>query len=328
MSDAIAMNLPGSRLLVGWWRDLGSYEPRRLWFAHLVLHRLEVLVECQAASALDALGNALLAAVQSRPSPFDIRSLGFELHYDPDLFQRLVDNLVSRGMLTLDVAGLVSTIRTESADAPRLRQRRILHFTDGSPPYVLPLVGSACSALMPPAGWAFDVGQLDRFASHPLAWRQDNLFPADIRRFLHPADLPEPAQTEAVIVDRAEQALLAIIQTSDRLLGFPLSPEGWELQRTPALSLPITSDFAQSLLAPQTTEPWRQAWQGWCQQRSLPGSDVEACKLESIDHRLVVRAPARLIDRLRQGRSEALRGEAWLLAGTGRIRHAAVIDLA
>ena len=45
------------------------------------------------------------------------------------------------------------------------------------------------------------------------------------------------------------------------------------------------------------------------------------------DHRLIVRAPARLADRLRQGRSEALRGEAWLLAGTGQIRHAALIDL-
>ena len=32
----------------------------------------------------------------------------------------------------------------------------------------------------------------------------------------------------------------------------------------------------------------------WCQQRSLPGSDVEACRLEVIGHRLRVQAPARL----------------------------------
>ena len=327
MSDAIATSLPGSRLLVGWWRDLGGYEPRRLWFAHLVLHRLEVLVESRTASALDALGDALLAAVQSRRSPVDTRSLAAESNLDPDHFQRLVDRLVCRGSIALE-GHSVSAIRGESAAPPRLRQRRILHFTDGNPAYYLPLEGSAWSALMPPAGWAFDVGQLDRFASLPLAWRQDNHFPADVRRFLHPSDLPEPSQADAVIVDRAEQALLAIIQTDHRILGFPLSAEALELQKTPALVLPIASDFAQSLLAPQTIDPWRQAWQSWCHQRSLPSSDVEACQLEAVDHRLVVRAPARLVDRLRQGRSEALRGEAWLLAGTGRVRHTRVIDLA
>ena len=29
-----------------------------------------------------------------------------------------------------------------------------------------------------------------------------------------------------------------------------------------------------------SVEGWRHAWQVWCQQRSLPGSEVEACRLE------------------------------------------------
>jgi hypothetical protein len=42
---------------------------------------------------------------------------------------------------------------------------------------------------------------------------------------------------------------------------------------------------------------------------------------------LRVLAPGRLIDRLRAARSDALKNEAWLLAGTGRLRAAAVIEL-
>jgi hypothetical protein len=88
------------------------------------------------------------------------------------------------------------------------------------------------------------------------------------------------------------------------------------------------ADFAQSLLVPLPVEDWRLAWQGWCQQRSLPAAEVETCRFEPVDHRLVVRVPTRLMERLRQGRSEATRGDAWLLAGSGRVRHAAQIELA
>jgi hypothetical protein len=321
------MSVPVSRPLVGWWRDLAVHKPSRLWFAHLVLHRLEVLVESESVGPLDALGDALLQHIRALPQPADLRSLPAELYLDAALFRRIIDHLLALARLTLDAEGRASPVGTECVVAPRLRQRRVLYFTDGTPAFFLPLDGSAGTAMMPPAGWAFEVGQLDDFASRPPAWRRDNLFPADLRRFLHPADLAEPAQAEAVIVDRAEQSLLAMVQTGDRLLGFPASAENWELQRTPALSLPLSSEFALSLLAPLPGEAWRQAWLGWCQQRSLPGNDVDACKLEPTDHRLVVRAPARLVDKLRQGRSEALRGEAWLLAGAGRVRHAAMIEL-
>jgi hypothetical protein len=49
--------------------------------------------------------------------------------------------------------------------------------------------------------------------------------------------------------------------------------------------------------------------------------------LERIDHRLLVYAPPRLIDRLRAARSDAVKQEAWLLAGEGRTRTAAQIEL-
>lgn len=328
MTAAFAMSVPGSRPLVGWWRDLAVRAPSRLWFAHLVLHRLEVLAESGSVTALDSLADGLLQHMRTLTLPADPRAVPADLRLDPALFRRILDHLLGLGLLALDAEGRVSHVRTESVAAPRLCQRRVLYFTDGAPAFFLPLEGSACTAMMPPAGWAFDVGQLDAFASRPPGWRRDNYFPTNLRRFLHPAELPEPTQAEAVIVDRAEQCLLAIVQTGEGILGFPASAENWELQRTPVLTLPSNSDFSLALLAPLPVEAWRQAWIGWCQQRSLPGNEVDACQLEPIDHRLVVRAPARLVDKLRQGRSEALRGEAWLLAGAGRVRHAAMIELA
>jgi hypothetical protein len=76
-----------------------------------------------------------------------------------------------------------------------------------------------------------------------------------------------------------------------------------------------------------SADAWRQAWQAWSQTRSLPGGEVDACRLEPSGHRLVVRAPAKLLDRLKAAKSEALKGEAWVLAGAGRVRAAAMLDL-
>ena len=247
MSAAIAMNVPGGRPLVGWWRELSAFEPSRLWFAHLVLHRLELLVESDSASSIETLADALAGSIQARPAPVDLGPLREEVRLEPALFERLLDHLIRTGTLSLDTEGRASISRQEMAPATCLRQRRALDFTDGAPPYFLPLTGSASFALMPPAGWSFDVRGLEHLAAKSLAWRQTNHFPTDIRRFLLPGDLSEPTRADAVIVDRAEQALLGIIQAGDQLLGFAVSPDGWEIQKSCVLTLPIASDFGQAL---------------------------------------------------------------------------------
>ena len=66
----------------------------------------------------------------------------------------------------------------------------------------------------------------------------------------------------------------------------------------------------------------------WCRPRDLPASDVAACQLERRDHRLLITAPARLVERLRAARSDVFKGESWVLAGQGRLRPAALLELA
>ena len=92
----------------------------------------------------------------------------------------------------------------------------------------------------------------------------------------------------------------------------------------------LGQDWAETLaeLAVEPTkELWQQAWRNWCQPRGLPVGEIESCHLEASDLRLLIRAPARLVERLQATRSDVLKGEAWLLAGQGRVRRAAVVQL-
>src|SRR5262249_37650842 len=145
----------------------------------------------------------------------------------------------------------------------------------------------------------------------------------------------EPPSTnwQRVVLDSLETLALVLIRTATSagepvVLGFGVRSEGWALEPEPILTLAegreeVLPDLAEEL----PPAAWRQAWQVWCQPRSLPPADVEACRLERVDHRLLVHAPSRLIDRLRAARSDAVKQEAWLLAGDGRTRPAALIDL-
>jgi hypothetical protein len=169
------------------------------------------------------------------------------------------------------------------------------------------------------------------------AWKARHRFPTEIRGVILPGHVDGGSSNGEVIFDRAEQVLLALVQVpparpgAPEFLGFSVRAEGWVLSRE-APVLALGGDGAQvvpGLAEEPTAEEWRQAWLAWCQPRALPPGEVEACRLEPSESRLVVRAPASLIERLRLARSDALKGEAWLLAGpaTSRTRAAALIEL-
>ncbi|HTU21167.1 MAG TPA: hypothetical protein VMG10_24145 [Gemmataceae bacterium] len=44
---------------------------------------------------------------------------------------------------------------------------------------------------------------------------------------------------------------------------------------------------------------WRHAWHAWTHPCGLLPAEVDACRLECVDHRLIVHAPQRLIERSR-----------------------------
>jgi hypothetical protein len=85
----------------------------------------------------------------------------------------------------------------------------------------------------------------------------------------------------------------------------------------------VFPDLPAGLLA----ESWQQAWRTWCQPRGLMGLGIETCPVEPEGHRLRVVAPPRLMERLHATRSDALKGEAWILGGGERLRPAALLDI-
>ena len=150
-----------------------------------------------------------------------------------------------------------------------------------------------------------------------------------------PKGLSSSEAWRRVVLTRPEQFPVALLLTAagsdgERLLGLGIRQEGWLLQsREPALVLgQVWREVIPELAKDLEADLWTQAWRSWCQPRGLPTGEVDACRFQYHSCRLRVLAPSRLIERLRALRSDVLKNEAWLLAGAGRLRTAARVELA
>jgi hypothetical protein len=54
---------------------------------------------------------------------------------------------------------------------------------------------------------------------------------------------------------------------------------------------------------------------------------MENSVLQRVGHKLSVTVPRRFLERLRVQRSDALKGEAWLLAGSTHVHAAALLEI-
>jgi hypothetical protein len=341
--------LPGSRVLLGWWRELASLRPQRLWFAHLLLHHVEALAAVARLQPLDPVQAALLQALDL-PAPGGCQENGDPAH-SPLARLRLDRQVLARLLHALAGAGLARPAergRWELTDAGRLahragafltrtRERRAFYFVNESPvqrpPHFLALDRPPAAPLAPPEGWRFDAGLLEECVHQTPEWKRRFRFPAEVESVLGASAAGAAPDWQHVILDRPEQLFLVLVETAEAggpsLLGFGVREEGWVLERAaPVLALAEGGEEVFPDLAAQPPEEaWRRAWASWCQPRGLPPDEVEACRLEPAGHRLVVHAPPRLVDRLRAARSDAVKHEAWLLAGAGRVREAAQVEL-
>jgi|GEM_PF-2024625 len=369
MSAAFVLSWPGSRVLLGWWRELAHRRPQQLRFSHLLIHRVEALVRVRKFHPLDRWQRALLHLAGTRvPCSGELLGSLTDLQMDPQLLGQFVRELTGSGLLYQNGAGLwqitpagCHALQT-GAMSTIIEERRMFTFVDnsalGRPPHFLPLSGehprsgrrprsgehlppeqrqsqradALCSEDRP-----FEIASLEACLRQTLEWKKRFRFPTDVEALLLPqfhagaasvGSVDWGANWRRVLLDVVEQRPFVFIQTASRLLGFAVHPEDWTLGSEPLLTLADGWEEALPDLAAEPSPPmWRQAWQSWAQPRSLPSTEVEACQLERVDHRLLVHAPPRLIDRLRAARSDAVKQEAWLLAGEGRTRTAAQIEL-
>src|SRR5262245_15884566 len=319
MTAAHSFPWPGSRVLAGWWPLLERWRPRAVWLHHLLLHHIDAHVTVSQSPALDNLNRLLLESLESGP---DVAALAATLALDVPLLTRLLVDLKSAGFVlkheerwTLTDVGQ----RALAAQHPICTQqeRRTFYFTQGDERHpgarFLPLDRPSSVPSLDHEGWHFDLQALHDCLGRDAAWKQAHGFPTDVRSLAKGGEV-----WQRIVLDRGEQLSLVCLQTEeqDRLLGFSVQTSSWQLHGERAV-LALGSNWRESLpeLTDQlTVEEWRQAWRAWGQPRGLPAGEIEACHLEQHGVRLRVQAPRPLIERLRSARSDALKGEAWLLA--------------
>jgi len=329
MTVAGPPSFPSSRFLARGWQELARYSPQRLWLCSLLGHRIEALVEIVSSQPLDALQTTLLRGLATRDSlPLDRALLKFGMR---ELLQEGLIEAAGTGW-TLTAAGR-QALDTGQVRARR-QQRRGFFFVDNSawqrPPHFLPLPSEITVRTAAPAGWQFQPRWLLDAVAQPPAWK---------RRFQFPEAVSAVVSTgvddwRSVMVDFPEQVFLVLLEVATEsgpgLRGWAVRAGAWTFESVePVLSLDAGYDevFPELALEP-ALEVWREEWLRWSQPHELPAGEAEACQLQRVGHRVVIQAPPRLAARYRSGpRAEALQQEGWLLAGEGRSRAAAQIEL-
>jgi hypothetical protein len=331
MNPPPPLPFPGGRAVSAWWRELTPYRPLRFWLAHLRLHRVEALALTARTCPLDALRREVIRSLAAGCRPEGL---------DPGFLSRLTRELTGAGLLAATESGPRPTdagrqsLQTGVVTV-RNTERREFCFLDnrevGRPPHALRVLRRGTPA-DPPGPWDFDPGLLRSAVRQGERWKEGFGVPADVTDVCLPGS--GEADWRSVVLDRAEHLFAAVVEVpaaegGPRLLGFAARTEGWLLDaRHPAIEAGEGWEEAlPDLAADPPEEAWRAAWHAWGQPRSLPAAETRACQLEQSGHVLRVSAPPKLIARLRETRSDALKGEAWILAGAGRARAAARVEL-
>jgi hypothetical protein len=319
-----------------------------VWVGHLLLHRVEALVSAQKPACLDSFPLFVLKAMALNDRD-GLEGLDGRLHLGRSLLRQIVRRLEMDKLVEPTTGGswsLTAMGRQTAELGGYLRpvyERRAFSFVENEQtarsPHFLNIPGPPDSAAWGvPEGWQFDVTILEACLRQPHEWKQRHNFPLDVQEILGPTPASSvvpgaPPVWQRVILDRPEHLLALLVLTSaadkEHLIGFAVQQDGWLLRsEQPAFILRANwEETFPDLAVPLPLDLWRQAWRAWSQPRGLPPAEVEGCILERHSYLLCIRAPRRFLERLQRQRSDALKGETWLLAGTGRLRSAALVEL-
>lgn len=325
MSTERAWPFPASRPLANWWRQLTRWQPCSLWIAHLLLHRIEALVTVQQSCLLDPFDRLVLKAI---PLSSRLDELAGQLRLGRQHLTQVVRGLQAAGLVT-DQWGL-TPLGQEAVTAGQYdratRERRsftfLHHDPPGPPPHFLSLTGDPATPWPADADWSFDPAVLEACIRRSDEWKGRVGFPLDVRNLVR---LDGGAEAlERLVIDRPEKLPTVLILTGDRLIGFPMKEDGWSLQSEAPLFELVEWQEAFPELAEPSAEEWHSAWDEWCQSRKLT---IEGpIELHTEGHLLRVKSSQPLREQFGK-RSDVLKGEAWLLAGRGRVRRGVVVEI-
>jgi len=349
MTSLPELAFPSNRTLADWWKHLAPLQPRALWVAHLLLHRVEAMVKVEKPAAVDAFAHYVLKALAiTEPASTEALEAGSPARRP----------LLCQVLRKLQADDLVSCSTTGSwSVTPRGRHalqqgialhvenvRRAFHFVESEKasrlPEFLPLQNHAALLSLPETEHRpFPVDLLDQCVAQPAAWKMRRGFPLEVTEILKAQGeraascTPQPAW-QRIIIDHPRRLLVLVILApgpngSDRLMGFGIQPERWILHHAEPAFV-AGSDWPEILpdLASEVRmESWAEAWKAFCRSLNPPVAETEAAVQDKTGLRLTIKVGRLFMDWLRATRSDLLKGEGWLLVGQGRARAAAVIKL-
>lgn len=342
MIGSASLSFPGSRTLASWWPHLADQRPQAWWVGHLLLHRLEVPIRKSTTRPLDLFDQMVLQTIQAFPA-LSLEQLDRCLRLGPQILFQFLRGLERVGLLESTSQGWALTELGQQALAQRtltldVPERQVFHFVVSTlperAPHFLHLQQATTQPCLPPADWHFDPHLLWACFEQSEAWKERHSFPRDLRALDPSARAYRQAEPwQRVVLDRAEQLAIVLLLLGNaeggRLIGYPIRQDNWTLlTQQPVLTLDaVWPDVFPELAVEPSMNSWRQAWQNWCQARGLGGLQEEISDLHLDQYLLRVTVSQRLLDRLRSTRSEALRNEAWVLIGDGRLRRVALLQV-
>jgi hypothetical protein len=321
-----------------------------LWVAHFLVHRLDALIRLSQSHPLDPFSRLVLEAL-TLGTDQSATELNSHLHLGRHVVQQVVRSMADLGLIQADpgggwsLTGQGQQARQDGTFTQVRHERQQFCFREGlhagRPLQFLNLNRAANLIAGSGEDRTFNIRILQECLHRPPDWKRRQGFPPQVEAIVGAeAAAPslvtgdgEPPEWQRVIVDQPGRLAAVLVLTagrgSERLLGFAVEPPGWALALDkPVLELGVGWREAFPELLEEPAEGlWRLAWNGWCRTAAVPTAESEACRIKRLGHRLQVQPPRSLLERLRAGRHEVLKGDTWVLAGKDRLRCAAVLEI-
>jgi hypothetical protein len=329
MSSAAPPVFPGGRTIAAWWRQLAGANPDSLWIGSVHLHCVDIPVEIVRPRRLPQIEWLALKAVSAAAQPASGPAVAQWLGLESGLLHCILQRLQVAGLLLrteADAWALTDSGRSAVGQGEYqcvARERRLLHFmqTEWLEPAQAHFVH-----VRRPDQVTWTAAAEFAFAAENFGFLQRRLeskiplgFPAEVHRLLF-----EPAHGwDHVPFATPRRCYTALARTHGQagplFVGWEVNPRTWELHAVqPVFEM---EDEDQAWFPPVIAEEaWLDALALWAGQRDLAETDARRCSMRVSGHRLQVDAPAAWRDKLR--------GETWLLAGSGQLRQAARLEFA
>lgn len=361
MTLAPPVPFPGSRVLAGWWLSLSSFQPVKLWIGHFLFHTLEVPIHVKGSSALARFPRLILQGIALSPDRTNL-GLALFLSLEPGLLIHNVRFLESRKLIELDETGswqltaLGKQANAEGSYSSLYRSRGQFTFLEpdeGSVPIFVPPLRNAGQESTEGINQRFDLSLVNACLHQDDEWKNQHGFPVEIADLVPPFPGPSDRANGLPLNYSAPDASAHRLEDwqrigakggsrhhvllvssrgpneSDMLTGFEVNHHQWTFEVGHPLFRLTTAPAGvfRNLLDEPPLDSWTLAWREWGRQRGLPQADVQQGSCERTGHRLKVRVSRRIMDQLRHQRSDAMKGEAWLLAGTDVVRSIAQLEI-